>query len=345
MRRPRLIPSRWVGILLQMKRFLMKAHHPAVALAIVLALIAPPSLFGDTDQARTARSASTPADQTITIVTTIRPLELIVRDLLGDALQDRLTVTTLLAPNVSPHGFEPTPAQIARLHRADIVIYNGGGLDDWAGRELPGDIIAIRFADISTHHHHHEDGQHHACCAHGHHGSEDEHFWLDVALVKSFAAVCHEQFSQLLRSRFDDSDQLLPQLEAALEQFRRQAENVDQSFAETLQSYQNRRIVTHHNVFSRIAARYHLGDPLVLRPLATVEPSPRDLRRAIRTVRAERIAAILVEPQFNSAAADRIRDETNVRLVAVDPLGSTASSWAEMMDSIRAAIAQSFDSR
>lgn len=312
-------------------------------LTAAITLIAPADIRAAQTPAPTTDSTEIP---TISIVTTIRPIELLVRDMLGEELQERFTVTTLIAPNVSPHGFEPTAAQVARLHRADIVIYNGAGLDDWAGRGLPSRTLAIRFADVSDHHdhHHHDDGKEHTCCAHGHHhGSEDEHFWLDAELVKRFAAHCRDRFGDVVRARSADADDLLARLARSLARFGEEADAVDRAFAEALKPYQNRRIVTHHNVFGRIAKRHGLGEPLVLRPLATVEPTPRDLRRAIRRIRAERIGSILIEPQFSAAAAERIRDETNVRLVAIDPLGGEASSWPDLMEAIRAAIVQSFD--
>jgi zinc transport system substrate-binding protein len=301
------------------------------------------SASGVSSDRSTAVSSESPV-QPITIVTTIRPLELIVRDLIGEELADRFVVTTLISPSVSPHGFEPTPRQIATLHRADVVIYNGGGLDDWAGRNLPDSVRAIRFADVADehhHHHHHDDGGHHACCAHGH-GPVDEHYWLDVELVKEFIELCEKQLIDMFSRKYVNTESLSPQFEASRRRMLAAIDEVDASFRESLQSYRNRRLVTHHDVFRRIAQRYELADPLVLRPLATAEPSPGDLRRAVRTIRAERVQAILVEPQFNPASAQRIRDETNVRLVGVDPLGAEAKSWPALMHSIRTAIVQCF---
>jgi len=283
-----------------------------------------------------------PSAPTISIVTTIRPLELIVRDLIGEPLQDRFTVTCLIPASVSPHGFEPKASQVAQLHRADIVIANGGGLDDWALRDLPNGTISLRFADIAEGHEHDQDSDtdhdhdhdHHEASSHdcgGHNHTGDEHYWLDPALVSEFARASHEALSRAARERLTDASGVLRQLELANEQFHETVDEVDARFAASFEPHQSRRIVMHHNVFSRVARRYKLGEPLVLRPLTSSEPTPRDLRRAIRTIRAEGIAAILTEPQFNPAAADRIREETDVRLIAVDPLGGEATSWTTMM--------------
>lgn len=43
------------------------------------------------------------------------------------------TVTSIIAStSVEPHDYEPTPADLAKLQQADIVILNGAGYDPWA---------------------------------------------------------------------------------------------------------------------------------------------------------------------------------------------------------------------
>ena len=45
---------------------------------------------------------------------------------------DRVTVTTLIDdPAADPHSYESTPADAAAVAGAALVVYNGGGYDDW----------------------------------------------------------------------------------------------------------------------------------------------------------------------------------------------------------------------
>lgn len=268
------------------------------------------------------------AEKPLRIVTTINPITLIVRDLVDPSLRDLVEVSTLMLPDVSPHGFEPTPSQMARLRSADIVIYNGLGLDDWAARDLPRSTVSLRFADAlgdeADHHHHHHHHHDHEC-DHDH-GPIDEHFWLDVELVKTFAGMCIAEIGRHL-----GGSEAHESLQSSFAAFVQTADEVDAAFRDLLSKHQQRRLVTHHNVFSRIAERYGLGDPIVLRPVEMLEPTPGDIRRAIEAIRTESISFILVEPQFSVTAAQRIADETQVRLIQVDPLGGDAATWAGMM--------------
>src|SRR5918999_1031822 len=44
---------------------------------------------------------------------------------------DRVQVTSLLKPGVDAHDFEPSPADLDALARADLVVQNGIGLEEW----------------------------------------------------------------------------------------------------------------------------------------------------------------------------------------------------------------------
>jgi zinc transport system substrate-binding protein len=291
----------------------------------------------------TARGPVT-TEQPLRIVTTIRPIELIVRDVIEPAVGDLVTVSLLMSADVSPHGFEPTPSQVASLQRADVIIHNGLGLDDWAVRDLPRRTRAICFADVlgdehDHHHHHHHHDHDHSECDHDH-GPIDEHLWLDVELVSAFAAMCAAEIGrQLTDAGHDDAHQ---RLQASLSDFLVRVRSLDEQFAQATSAYHGRRVVTHHNVFSRLTERYHLGDPIVLRPVEMLEPTPGDIRRAIDAIRKENLSFIFIEPQFSSAAAHRISEETNVELILIDPLGGKATSWIDLMQQLLDALEQGF---
>jgi zinc/manganese transport system substrate-binding protein len=44
---------------------------------------------------------------------------------------DRVHVTSLIKPNVDAHDYEPSPADIDAIARADVVLKNGVGLESW----------------------------------------------------------------------------------------------------------------------------------------------------------------------------------------------------------------------
>ena len=45
-------------------------------------------------------------------------------------------VETILPKGASPHAYEPTPAVIETLREADLIVFNGFGMEPWAGRLL-----------------------------------------------------------------------------------------------------------------------------------------------------------------------------------------------------------------
>lgn len=279
------------------------------------------------------------ADDPLRVVTTIQPLKLIAHDLVGGAdLEAIITVEALLTPDQSPHGFEPSPSQMALLQRADVVILNGLGLDDWAKRGAARGSRVIVFADavgIDAHDHHHHHHDHHDCDHH--HGPVDEHLWLDPVLVGRFAEACAAELKAALVAAADH-ERVHAALDAAAQSFAREAGDVHEAYQSGFEPFAGRRIVTHHNVFSRITERYGLGEPIVLRPLASLEPTAGDLRRAIEAIRDDGIETIFIEPQFHAGAAERIRDETDVALVMIDPHGAQASSWHAFMHELLATL-------
>jgi len=65
-----------------------------------------------------------------TVITTLFPQYDFVRAIGGD----KVDVSLLLPPGVESHSFEPTPRDIANIHRADLFIYTGKYMEPWAAR-------------------------------------------------------------------------------------------------------------------------------------------------------------------------------------------------------------------
>jgi ABC-type Zn uptake system ZnuABC Zn-binding protein ZnuA len=72
-------------------------------------------------------SASSGTPGRIGVVATTTQLADFARNIGGDKIE----VTQILKPNVDPHDYEPSPADIQAIGAADIVVENGVGLEKW----------------------------------------------------------------------------------------------------------------------------------------------------------------------------------------------------------------------
>lgn len=55
-------------------------------------------------------------------------------------------VTLLLPPGVESHTYEPTPADIVKINAADMFIYTGKYMEQWAERIMPPAAIKLRLS-------------------------------------------------------------------------------------------------------------------------------------------------------------------------------------------------------
>jgi zinc/manganese transport system substrate-binding protein len=99
---------------------------------------------------------------------------------------DRVRVTTLIDdPAADPHSYESTPAGAAAVPGAQLVVYNGGGYDDWMQQLVEsagGDRKVINVAELS-----------------GLAGGDgfNEHLWYHVPTMQQLAAELAGELSAI----------------------------------------------------------------------------------------------------------------------------------------------------
>lgn len=108
----------------------------------------------------TSSSPTTGAPDTINVTASFYPLAYVAERIGGTYA----TVTTVTPPGAEPHDFEPTARDIAELQSADVLIFNGAGLDPWAERVAPKltekGVTVIRATDgltLRKNEEHHDD--------------------------------------------------------------------------------------------------------------------------------------------------------------------------------------------
>jgi zinc transport system substrate-binding protein len=288
---------------------------------------------------QTARAGESP----LKVVVTVAPLKGLVEPLLPEGS----SVTVLMQPGKSEHGYEFTPADMAAVAKADVFVYVGLGLEGRLERTVNqmrghrvvcfADAVGIEAAAKDPHGEK-EHAPEHAKDDHDHEHAVDPHLWLDPSLSEKLVdAVAKAVFEAQVAKRDPKSTGLEAQeveskrVLAAASALKEQVRAVDAEWKQRLAPLKGRAVVTHHNAFSRPAERYGFRVAAVIREFETSEPSPGDIAKVVEAVRKEHVKTIFVEPQFSSAAADRIAERAGVKVGHLDPLGD--GDWFEMMKS------------
>lgn len=265
----------------------------------------------------------------VRVVASIPPLGGLVEPLLPEGAADGVRV--LVPPGRSPHGYEPTPSDLAAVGRADLVVLVGMGIESGlprSVREGPRVLTMGAALDLAaaedTHDHGHDHGH-----AHDHSGP-DPHLWLDPALVESFLPVLAEGVTQGLERSGADEATILGVPER-LEELLAQVRAVDTDYRERLAPFAGAVVITQHAAWSRLAERYGIVIASEIQAAEDAEPSSGHLAELVRVAKERGVAAVLTEPQLNRAVAERVAGQIGVPVGVLDPIGS--GDWVEMMQS------------
>ena len=229
---------------------------------------------------------SEPGDR-LRVVTTLELFADMVREVGGD----RVDVKALLPSGADPHTYELAPAQVADIARSDLAFGNGLDLEGTllgVVEENAGGVIIILSDGFDT-----LDG--------------NPHLWLDATLAAGYV----ERIRDALIERDPDGREAYG-VNAAL--YLTGLREVDNAMAAAIASVPpgQRKLVTFHDAFPYLAARYGLEIVAVVVPSPGQEPSARDIAELTEILRSEAVPAAFKEPQFNAEVLELAADEAGV---------------------------------
>lgn len=275
----------------------------------------------------------------------------ILHDLVQQVGGERVNALCLLEPGVDVHRYEPTPAQVGRLARADLVVSNGFGLETWVNRVIQnsgfkGPVIEAAAGahllvlgagetlccDDHGHHHHHagaaaggcEDCDSCASCGTATAaGIIDPHAWHDIANVARYV----ENIRRALAALDPDGEAYFNTRAAA---FTSRLWELDAWARERLAAIPEakRSIVISHDALRYLGHAYGIRIRAV-RGLSTgQEPDARSLAALLRDLREEPAGAFFVESVSNPRLLEQLSRDTGIPLggqLYTDSLGKPGS--------------------
>ncbi|MBW0146684.1 zinc ABC transporter substrate-binding protein [Marinobacter arenosus] len=269
------------------------------------------------------------------VVTSIKPLELLVRAIASDDVRS----STLVPAGSSPHTYSMRPSQRRALENADVIFWVGPDVESFLDRLLQGDEFrdrTVAFMTEDTHADEEEEGHDdHAGETHAHdHGDgEDPHVWLDPVLALGMAKEIHETLSGL-----EDADRAT--LDQNLARFETSLAETESLIREKLAPTHELSLFAYHSAFTRFAGHYGLSleDVLTLNP--ELSPGARHVAEVQSKLRKANHPCLLTEPQFNRQWWTSITEGLDVTFSTWDPLATDIEVTADGYRAFQLSIAE-----
>jgi ABC-type Zn uptake system ZnuABC Zn-binding protein ZnuA len=254
---------------------------------------------------------------------------------------DSVSVELMLPAHLGcPHDYALTPQDMKKLNRADVLIVNGLGIEEFLGAPVRKANAKLRVIDSSTgiqeviRYAEEKDNDH----DHGHskkindvvkpgrtHPSHDEdqhqqeginpHLFTSPKLVARLAINIAAGLSQV------DPDGSAIYTKNA-QQYADKLNALAEDFAALGKTFKNNRIITQHGVFDYLARDMDLEVCAVVQAHAGQEPSAAEMLEIIRTAKGKQVAAIFTEPQYPARVGQTIARESGILTATLDPVAT-----------------------
>jgi len=258
-----------------------------------------------------------PKAEKLNIVTSFLPVQSHTLAIAGD----HANVKQLLAKDTGPHDFQLTPADVKKLSDADLLIINGAGIEEWLGElikksgnknlvvvdtsnginlvESP-EEIEIGHSHSHAHDHDHGDGA-------------NPHIWLDPVIAKKQAAnivAALQKADPANASAYAQNGKVYEAKLSAL----------DSDYRSTLAPLPNKNLVTFHDAFPYLAARYKLNYVGAISEFPEKDPTPKQLAALVDKIRSLKVGVLFAENGYAPGLLKKIAGETGAKVSELDTL-------------------------
>jgi zinc/manganese transport system substrate-binding protein len=168
----------------------------AGGLTIILGLAAV-GCANSSDSSGTDTAGSDCSNDPVVVVSTLRNWDALV----GEIMPPCVVHSAILASaDAEPHDFEPTSSDIATLTVADVVIVNGGHLDEWAMDALANspEVKVIEVSTLVESAHSEEESSPTEEEGHSH---ENAHYWFGLDYIESLKSRLAQELDAIYAER------------------------------------------------------------------------------------------------------------------------------------------------
>lgn len=234
-----------------------------------------------------------------------------------EVLGNRGNVTLLVPFSVDVHEFQPTPSSILLVGQADVLVYNGAGLEPWiqqmvqaAGNSklvLIDSSVGLPLIQVPGEY---QRGNR----------TIDPHVWNDPVLAQM-------QVKNILRglTKADPGDEQY--FTANANALIAKLQFMDQELRTGTANVATRTFVSFHEAFGYLAKEYNLVQVPLAGPFEE-EPTPSDISNAVAAINQNHLCVCFAETLENPAPINAVAAQTHAHVWILDPIEGLSKSEA-----------------
>ncbi|HSR48979.1 MAG TPA: zinc ABC transporter substrate-binding protein [Anaerolineales bacterium] len=231
---------------------------------------------------------------------------------------EAVSLTTILAPGLDPHDYEPTFREIQNLAEMDAVFLSGLGLEAVMEQAIVDSGVQAPRISLSE----------------GIEGPADPHVWLNPRLILTWVDNAARALSALDPTHASEYTARARAYQAQVEALDR-----DLEFLVNQIPPQDRKIVSEHEMLGNLADRYDLKvvGSLIPSTSSAAEPSPRDLATLQTLMDSQDVHVIVVAVSSPATLAetlawDRGADVVRIFVESLSEAGGPADTYLRLME-------------
>lgn len=257
-----------------------------------------------------------------TVATTFTVIADMARNVAGDAAN----VVSITKPGAEIHNYQPTPRDIIRAQRADLILWNGLNLELWF-EPFFGNLTAVPEVVVS-------EGVEPMSIGRGpYQGKPNPHAWMSFSDAEIYIANIRDALSlhdpANRETYHDNAAAYVDALRAAATPIREMIATVPED---------RRWLVSSEGAFSYLARDLGLQE-LYLWPInADAQGTPQQVKRVIDTIRSASIPAVFSESTVSDRPAKQVARETGADyggVLYVDSLSQADGPVPTFLDLLR----------
>jgi len=258
--------------------------------------------------------SATAADDNIQLLSSIRPLQMLVYDLVGNDINH----STLLNAQQSPHHVQLKPSQRQRLQQASTVYWYGAQLEPVMAAILSGDqSLQSRAIDLhpDTPALEHDHDDHHI----------NVHYWLDRGNALKAARAISDNIATTLPEKTDILTGKLQELSKHLQEMERLLES-------ELQTARAKSYLDLHDAWELLAEDFNLPAFSSINHQALEFAGAKTVLNLRREIASGKFDCIIASPETNQRLVNNLVENSNARVVLLNALGNDLNNESGFTD-------------